>query len=68
MANIQIKATDKFIENKVLAELKVRPKLGYAHIKQIVDYLKSTGYKLAILIHFTRDGVKYRRILNSYIR
>lgn len=56
------------IENKVSAELKARPKLGYAHIKQIVDYLKSTGYKLAILIHFTRDGVKYRRILNSYIR
>jgi GxxExxY protein len=52
---------------KIVVELKVRPRLGYTHIKQVMDYLKTIGCKLAILIYFTRDGVKYRRVINSYI-
>jgi GxxExxY protein len=56
---------DFIIDNKVVVELKVRPRFGYIHIKQVMDYLKTTGYKLAILIYFTRDGVKYRRVINA---
>lgn len=52
------------IDNKVVIELKVRPRLGYVNIKQAIEYLKVTGYKLGILIYFTKDGVKYRRVLN----
>ena len=56
---------DFVLEEKIVVELKVRSKLGYAHIKQVMNYLKATGLKLAILIYFTRDGVKYRRVLNA---
>lgn len=56
---------DFVIDKKIVVELKIRPRLGYVHIKQVMGYLKSTGYKLAILIYFTRDGVKYRRIINE---
>ena len=56
---------DFVIDKKIVVELKIRPHLGYTHIKQVMGYLKSTGYKLAILIYFTRDGVKYRRIINE---
>lgn len=56
---------DFIIDNKIVVELKVRPRFGYVHVKQVMDYLKTTGYKLAILIYFTRDGVKYRRIVNA---
>ena len=55
---------DFIIDNKIIIELKVRPRLGYVHIKQALSYLKSTNIKLAILIYFTRNGVKYRRIVN----
>ena len=55
---------DFVVDNKIVVELKIRPQLGYTHVKQVMSYLKATGYKLAILIYFTRDGVKYRRILN----
>ena len=55
---------DFIIENKIVIELKVRSRFGYVHIKQTLAYLKSTGHKLAILIYFTHDGVKYRRIVN----
>ncbi len=55
---------DFVVDNKIVVELKMRPKFGYSHIKQVADYLKTTGFRLAILIYFTRDGVKYRRILH----
>lgn len=55
---------DFAVESKIVVELKVRPRFGYVHIKQVMNYLKSTDYKLAIIIYFTRDGVKYRRVLN----
>ena len=52
------------VEDKIIIELKVRPRLGYIDIKQTQQYLKITVYKLAILIYYTKEGVKYRRILN----
>ena len=55
---------DFVVDGKVVVELKVRPRLGYVHIKQVMSYLKTTGHKLAILVYFTRDGVRYRRVLN----
>ena len=56
---------DFLIDNKLVVELKVRPKIGYTHIKQVVSYLRSANLKLAIIIYFTKEGVKYRRIINA---
>ena len=53
------------IEDKIVIEFKVRHRLGYVHIKQVTAYLKATGCELAILIYFTPEGIKYRRIINS---
>ena len=58
---------DFLVENKIILELKVVRKLGYTHIQQTLNYLRSSGFKLAILVYFTRDGVKYRRVLNSRV-
>lgn len=52
------------VEDKIIIELKVRPRLGHVDIKQTQQYLKITGYKLAILIYYIKEGVKYRRILD----
>jgi len=52
------------VEGKVIVELKVRPYLGYVHIKQVQAYLTAGGDKLAIILYFTKDGVKFRRVLN----
>lgn len=57
---------DFIVDDKVIVELKVRPKLGYAHVKQAMAYLQSLNLKLAILIYFTKEGVKYRRIINVF--
>jgi GxxExxY protein len=55
---------DFLVDHKVVVDLKVRPRFGYVHVKQVVGYLRATGHQLAILIYFTRDGAKYRRIVN----
>jgi len=56
---------DFIVENKVIVELKVCLYPQKIHIKQVLDYLNATGLDLAILIFFTRDGVKYKRVVNS---
>lgn len=55
---------DFIVEGKIVVELKIRAKIGYTDIKQVVGYLRATGCQLAILIYLTRDGVKYRRVVN----
>lgn len=55
---------DFVVDNKIVIELKVRPRFGYVHIKQALGYLKSGDYKLAIMVYFTNEGVKYKRVVN----
>ena len=55
---------DFIIDGKILLELKVVPRFGYIHCRQVLEYLKQSKIKLGILVYFTRDGVKHRRILN----
>lgn len=52
------------VEDKIIVEIKVRPYLGYVHIKQVQAYLIASGDKLAIILYFTKDGVKFKRVLN----
>ena len=59
---------DFIVDNKVIVELKVRPRLGYTHIRQVTEYLNKFNKKLAIMIYFNKDGVHYRRILNPNIK
>jgi GxxExxY protein len=56
---------DFIVDGKIVVELKVAPRLGYANVKQVKSYLVNTGLKLALLVYFTKDGVKYRRIVNA---
>jgi len=61
---------DFLIENKIILEIKKTDRFAKQEIDQVCGYLKATGLKLGILAHFTRDGIKLKRILNddSYIR
>lgn len=55
---------DFVVDDKIVIELKVAPRLRHVHIKQVFEYLKVLNKKLAILIFFTDQGVRYRRIIN----
>ena len=65
--NIGSYFADFIVDDKIVVELKTKPRFGYVHIRQVVEYLDKFGKKLAIIIYFTRDGVHYRRIINPRI-
>lgn len=57
---------DLVVEPGVLVELKAIEQLMKLHERQVVSYLKSTGYRLGLLINFNvsilKEGI--RRIIN----
>jgi len=55
---------DFLIDDKIVVELKVANDFYQKDINQIISYLKAKNLRLGILILFTKDGIKYRRILN----
>lgn len=56
---------DFVIDNKIVLEIKSKLYFTQKDIIQVLAYLKKTGLKLGILASFTRDGVKYKRILKG---
>ncbi|MFA5797893.1 MAG: GxxExxY protein [Candidatus Woesearchaeota archaeon] len=55
---------DFLIDNKIVLEFKVRNYFSKKDIEQVYSYLKSRDLKLGIIAHFTKDGVKFKRIVN----
>lgn len=55
---------DFLVKDKIVLELKVSEHFHTRDIKQILGYLKSDGLKLGILILFTKERIKYKRIIN----
>lgn len=55
---------DFSIEDKIILEIKSGERFDKDFINQVYAYLKTTGLKLGIIANFTREKVKFRRILN----
>lgn len=58
---------DIIVENKVIIELKSIEAIAPVHTKQLLTYLRLTGFKLGLLVNFNealiKDGIK--RIVNN---
>ncbi len=54
---------DILIENKIILELKTVNKITNIHRAQVLNYLKATGLKLAIIINFKNQSLEYERIV-----
>lgn len=55
---------DFLYEGIIVIELKQGEIFSRQDIKQVYAYLKATNLKLGLLIHFTKNGVKFKRIVN----
>lgn len=55
---------DFLVDGKVVVEIKKGEKFSKRHIDQVLEYLKTSGLKLAILINFGSHEVAFRRIVN----
>ena len=55
---------DFLVEAKVVVELKRKPFFAKRDIDQAMNYLRVMDLQLAILINFSREGVRFKRIVN----
>ncbi len=56
---------DFLIEDKLIIELKRSDFYSKKYIDQVSNYIKVSNLKLAILINFTSNGVRVKRIVNA---
>ena len=54
---------DIVVDNKIILELKVAKTICDEHIAQTLNYLKATGFKLALLINFGEEKLEYKRLI-----
>jgi GxxExxY protein len=55
---------DFLVEEKIIVEIKKDVSFTKSNIEQVLNYLKLSNLKLALLINFTKHDVKYKRIVN----
>lgn len=55
---------DFLIDDKIILEIKKDQNFSPRNIKQLHAYLKVLGLKLGILANFTRNGLRFKRIVN----
>jgi GxxExxY protein len=55
---------DFVVEDIIVVEFKVANNFYSRYLKQVLGYLRKSGLKLGLLIIFTDDGVKIKRIAN----
>lgn len=55
---------DFLVFNKIVIELKRKNYFSKKDVDQLHSYLKAMNLKLGILIYFTKNGIKYKRIVN----
>ena len=60
---IGIHRLDLVVENKVVVEIKAIERFSIYHKTQLTSYLKANGYKLGILVNFSKSKVEYCRII-----
>lgn len=57
---------DFLIENKIIVEIKKGNRFSKTHIDQVMEYLKLSNLKLALLINFGPEGVMSKRLINFH--
>ena len=58
-----VPTADILVENSIILELKVAANILNAHKAQVINYLKATGVKLAIILNFGKQELGFERIV-----
>ncbi len=55
---------DFLVANAIILEIKTVKQITWDHCRQLIRYLKQTGYHLGIIVNFHRQRLETRRIIN----
>ena len=56
---------DLMVDGKVIVEIKAVSQLTDIDIAQTINYLKATGYNVALLINFAGKSLQWKRLVSS---
>jgi len=54
---------DILVENSIILELKAQDRIIDVHKAQTLNYLKATGFRLALLLNFGKHKLEYERLV-----
>jgi|SRR5579872_6839048 len=54
---------DFCVDNKLVIELKIGPKILDIHSKQVVSYLKAMKYRLGLILNFGTSKLEIKRVI-----
>ena len=54
---------DIMVDNKIILELKSIKEITEVHKTQAMNYLKATGFRLAILLNFGKEKLQHERVV-----
>ena len=57
---------DLLIDSLLIVELKCVEHFSNEHLAQCLNYLKATGYPLALLVNFQKAKVECRRVVHNF--
>jgi GxxExxY protein len=57
---------DLLVEETLIVELKCVERFGNEHIAQCLNYLRSTGRTVCLLVNFQKPKVEWKRIVNGF--
>ena len=57
---------DLIAEGAVIVELKAAKDIEDIHLAQTLNYLKTTGLKLGLIINFGKPRVEIKRVVNNF--
>ncbi len=61
--NVGTYVADIIVEDKVIVELKVANLLTIIHKAQVLNYLKASGYEVALILNFAKPKLEYKRVV-----
>lgn len=53
-----------FVVDKVVVEIKVASDFHSKHISQVLGYLRANNLRLGIILLFTKNGLRVKRVIN----
>jgi GxxExxY protein len=56
-------AADLIVDDKVIVEIKAVAQLKKIHEAQLINYLKATGLKVALLLNFGEEHLSWKRFV-----
>ena len=55
---------DFICNDKIIVEIKATSFLHQDHVRQTLNYVKASGYKLGIIVNFGESKLNYKRLVN----